>query len=437
MAYLNYLYFIIIVYLYFKYLFGQGKIVKSPLRDGVYLKMNGPETFWCLVFGTTVFAFYGALGLDLISIRMMLLEILCIAGIFISANRVKISIPIALYFVYLGWILIGCIYSTSFSFGIRTLLKYLYPILLCLFASTAVRDSNVFMKSSLLARKIAGITLIFVLPIGLYIISGVLAYSTARAINYWGMAIFSLALFFFTRKKWSNMLWAIAFIIPSVLWVFRSSLMGIAMALMIFSIFKYKIKAIPFIIGVIALFVISVFAIPAVKQKMFYNAEDVTFQDFKDGNLSKDNVDSNVRFALWDWSLEHYYEDNEITGSGSGALQNALYNNEQPYPVNVPHNDYVQILCDNGIIGIVLFGISYLGIIVHCFVVYNRKQHYPNSIRIAALTAGPSLGGMMLTMYTENVVNYSLATLAVPLGFYGMMLGMIAGYKQNPKSVAV
>ena len=43
----------------------------------------------------------------------------------------------------------------------------------------------------------------------------------------------------------------------------------------------------------------------------------------------------------------------------------------------------------------------------------------------------PQLAGVALTMYTDNVVNYSMATLSYPFGFYGMMLGLIKGKRYD------
>lgn len=196
------------------------------------------------------------------------------------------------------------------------------------------------------------------------------------------------------------------------------------MALMVFSLYKYKLKALPAIGGVMILFILAVFAIPAVKEKMFYNSAEISVEQLQSGNISMADIDSNGRFAMWEWAMDNYYYDHEIRGSGTGNLQRAFYTLDLPFGgLKVIHNDYVQILCDNGLIGIILFGAAYLMIIIHCFFVYNNTKYGPG-VRMAALCAGPTLAGMMLAMYTDNVVNYSMATLSMPLGFYGMMLGM-------------
>jgi hypothetical protein len=39
--------------------------------------------------------------------------------------------------------------------------------------------------------------------------------------------------------------------------------------------------------------------------------------------------------------------------------------------------------------------------------------------------------GVFVTLYSENTVNYSMATLSMPFGFYGMMLGLIKGEQEK------
>ena len=42
-------------------------------------------------------------------------------------------------------------------------------------------------------------------------------------------------------------------------------------------------------------------------------------------------------------------------GSGIGSVQNYMYSNFVFGGLKVPHNDYVQMSCDSGIIGVVLY----------------------------------------------------------------------------------
>lgn len=161
MAYLNIIYFLIITIVGFKFLRSDGKVIKGGFNPEVTYHYSGVELFWCLTFATGLLAFSLEVGLNLMAIRLLVLEILCVMGLSMAQYKPVWSLPLKIYVAYLLWIVIGLFYSPSLFIGIRVILKYLYPILLCLFASAAVRDSEVFMKSSLLARVVAAISVIF------------------------------------------------------------------------------------------------------------------------------------------------------------------------------------------------------------------------------------------------------------------------------------
>ena len=168
---------------------------------------------------------------------------------------------------------------------------------------------------------------------------------------------------------------------------------------------------------------------------MFYDGKGKNIEEVQNGNISTDDINSNGRFAMWEWSLNKFYRNKELIGTGTGNLQETFYALRHPFgSIRICHNDYVQILCDNGVIGICLFGGSFLFLIFHSFSVYQNKR-YGTVIRICAITAGSSAAGTLLTMYTDNVINYTMATLSYPCGFYGMMLGLIAGTKMKKYAI--
>lgn len=426
MQYLNIIYFVIISWYGYKFLKSDGAEVPSVMIPNAICRYSGPELFWCLTFSTGLLALSANVGLDLMAIRLGVLELLCIIGLKTTSEKPIWNTPMIVYALYLVWLLVGCFYGPSVGYGIRVTLKYMYPFLLCLFASAAVSDAEVFFKSSLLARRIALIALICAfIPFSRYIIPGVFWYGTAKAINFISIMIFSLAMFYMTEAKRKNLLFAIVFIIPCFIWVFRTSIMGSTLAIMVFFLYKYKLKALPCIFGILIVAITLVFTIPSVREKMFYDSDNKNSDMLYNNELSMSEVNSNGRFAMWEWSLEKFWEPEIMTGSGTGNLQKVFYELRHPFgSIKICHNDYVQILCDNGLIGIILFGSSFLLIIIHCFSIFNTG-YYTIPIRICAITAGASLAGMMLTMYTDNVVNYSMATLSMPLGFYGMTLGMV------------
>ncbi len=426
---LNYIYFLIITLLGLKFLTMKRGVMVNPLNREQKMVMDGPEMFWVLTFSTGLLALSAPGALDLMAIRLMVLEIFCIVGMFICKRSPQWSPAIVLYLLYIVWLVIGLSYSPAPGYGFRVILKYLYPLLIMLFASATVRDKEVFLKAGLGARLVAIISIpVLMIPMLNWILfPGVFWYGTASAIHYITMCVFSVALFYYTDEKRKNLLLCVLFMLPCMVWVFRTSIMGTTLALMTFFFFKYKLKSLPVILGIVLLAVVAVFTIPTLKEKMFKDSENVSIEQLQRGEISKDDIESNARFAMWEDLQGRFYNGKELMGSGIGSVQNYMYSNVVFGGLKVPHNDYVQISCDSGIIGVVLYLLAVFAIIVHSFVVYQKYTDV--SIKMCAIVAGSSIAGVALTMYTDNVVNYSMATLSYPFGFYGMMLGLIKGEK--------
>ena len=430
---LNYLYFLIITLLGLKFLYSSGVVVRHPLDRSQQMLLDGPEMFWVLTFSTGLLAFSAeGIGVDLMALRLMVLEVFCLLGLFIVHRRPVWSLAVWAYVAYLVWIIIGCFYSPSYVFGFRVVLKYLFPFLLMLFASAAVRHDEVFLKAGLGALLVALVCLTFsLIPGASSLVPGVFWYGTAEAINYISIMVFCLTLSYFTNERRKFLLLAILFLLPCFLWVFRTSIMGSIVALSAFYFIRYRIRSLPIIAGFLVAGVIAVFTIPSLHQKMFKkDSQNMTIEDFQKGELSMDNVETNARQAMWEYLEKRYYEPHKIKGSGTGNLQLFFAQNSEMFVgAKIAHSDFVQQRCDNGLIGLVLYGAIALFIFLHCLKVYHSTDSVP--IQMCALTAGASMAGVYVTLYSDNVVNYSMATLSMPFGFYGMLLGMLQHNKEQ------
>lgn len=423
---LNYLYFLIITLVGLKFLTMKQGVMTNPLNREQKMVMDGPEMFWVLTFSTGLLALSAPAGLDLMAIRLMVLEMFCLVGLFICKRSPQWSPAVIFYVLYIIWLVVGLSYTSTPGYGFRVILKYLYPLLIILFASAAVRDKEVFLKAGVGARVVAliSIAVAFIPYIG-RLFPGVFWYGTARAINYISMCVFSLALYYYTNEKKKNLLLCVLFMLPCFLWIFRTSIMGTTMALMTFFFFKYRLKSLPVILGIAFMVIIAIFTIPSLREKMFTNSDSVSIEQFQQGEISKDDINSNARFSMWEQLENRFYDGKELIGSGIGSVQHYMYSNVVFGGLKVPHNDYVQMLCDSGIVGVVLYLLTVLTVIIHSFIIYQNNSDI--AIKMCAIVAGSGLAGVALTMYTDNVVNYSMATLSYPLGFYGMMLGLIKG----------
>lgn len=426
----NVFYFLIFSYYCLKFLMSPGIQMKSPLDKTQHVLFDGPEACWIIMFSTGLLAFQTAWVVDVMAVRLFMLEILCIVGMFVVKRQPVWTIPLLLYVAYLIWILAGCVYSPAPIYGIRVFLKYLFPFLMTLFASAAVRHKETFLKAGKGAMLMAFISfLIWIIPDAPSLFPGVFWYSTARAVNYISMFILALTLFYYTNEKNKYLFYTIVFMTPCFIWVYRSSILGTFVAISAFYFIIYRIRAFPLIFSFFIAGILAVFLIPSLHNKMFKADRTVTLEQFERGEVTMDYVETNARQATWNHLEKKLYKGHEIVGSGTGAVQQYLYTHYIFGGVRAPHSDFVQIRCDNGIIGLALYVIMVLAIFLHCFRTYWVYGYTP--IKISALTAGASMLGVFATLYSENTVNYSMCTLSMPFGFYGMMLGMIKGEQER------
>ena len=159
MYFLNYIYFIIITFLGLKFLTQRQVLLKSPLNREQTMAVTGPEMFWILTFSTGLLALSAPGTIDLMAIRLLVLEIFCVVGLFLVKHSPGQSPAIVLYFVYIIWLIVGLTYSPAPSYGFRVILKYLYPLLIMMFASATVRDKEIFFEASIWARRVAIISI--------------------------------------------------------------------------------------------------------------------------------------------------------------------------------------------------------------------------------------------------------------------------------------
>ncbi len=389
--------------------------------------LDGPERFWVLTFSTGLLALSAPAGLDLMAVRLLVLEVFCLIGLlFICKRKPQWTAASVVYVAFIFWLVLGLAYSPAPGYGFRVILKYLYPLLILLFASASVRDTEVFLKAGLGARIVALIALVvaFIPMLEGTLFPGVFWYGTARAINFISMCVFSLALFYYTDEKKKNLFYVILFILPCFIWVFRTSIMGSLVAIMAFYFIKYRMRSLPIIAGVLIAGVMAVFFIPSLHQKMFKDSS-TNIDQFKSGSVSMDDVNTNARAAMWEYLENKFYKEKEITGSGTGSVQQYMYNNYVFGGLTVPHSDFVQMRCDNGLISLILYIMTTLLLFYDCFKTHHTTKNA--GVKICSIVAGASIMGVFVTLYSDNVVNYSMATLSMPFGFYGMMLGL----KQN------
>lgn len=425
MVFLNYLYFAILTLIAFTFVSGRSYTTKSIFNKDVRIRLNGPEAFWILTFSTGLIALSVDNVINLMAIRLFVIEALCFICLFRTQQSTVFSIPVGLYFLYIAWMIIGLSYSPSYNYGIREILKYLFPFLVVLCASAVVKEEEVYFKAIYGAVTIGIISLIFeFIPFIGKLLPGFWWYGTGVAVNYISLSVICLTLSYFTKSRTKFAIFTILFILPCFIWVFRTSIMGTFAAVSAFYFIKYQIKSLPIIFSLFIVGAVLVFTIPSLHEKMFKKESKRTLADLQNNKISDEDISTNGREIIWEHLTSTLYKNNKLSGSGTGAVQQELYTTIVAGGVNAAHGDYVQILCDNGIIGLVMYISIYVFIFLHCFFLFLRTTQVP--IKMASLMAGASIVGVATTLYSENVVNYSMCTLSMPFGLYGMLLGLLS-----------
>lgn len=409
---------------------------KDPLNSSRYMLVEGTEMFFILLFATGTLALSSAGGghgtgggFNLQAIRLLLLEIALFISLFVCVERPKWGPGTVMYLVYILWCIISLSWCSSIDFGIRYILKYLYPFIIMITASAIVRDEKIFLAMCVWARRVAFVAIIVMLiPFIGRLFGGLFWYITALNLNLATISVISFGLYYYYGKDKKDLILGILCILPTLLSTHRSGLLAFGASVSVFMFMKHKWISLPYIAVVVAIGLAIVFYIPSFHEKMFWKDTDneLTVQDIREGNITKDDIRNNGREATWKMLEKQFYVGHEMKGSGIGSCQKFLYDN--PAGVKQTHGDYVQMRCDTGLIGFWLYIAVAVVVIIHCFIV-SSLWYVPDHVKCCAMIAAGSTAGCYLSMYSENVVTYTMCSTGYSFALYGVMLGMLSKVK--------
>jgi O-antigen ligase len=173
-------------------------------------------------------------------------------------------------------------------------------------------------------------------------------------------------------KKKFRLLWlavSICFIISLYLLSSRAEILAAIIALPVYFLYKYRIKNLVKIAGLLILiFLFFLFIlVPVFKSNPRFS---YYFADDQNKQLST-IISKEGRFEIWKSSL-HIVRHNFIFGVGTGDIQDELnkeYKKTEDNNLEIPnnlnaHNQYLEVLLENGFIGLMLF-ISIFGIMFY------------------------------------------------------------------------
>jgi hypothetical protein len=122
-----------------------------------------------------------------------------------------------------------------------------------------------------------------------------------------------------------------------------------------------------------------------------------------DPSVAIENVHGSGRFEAWENILDKFFLPNPLLGSGTGTTQHYLYTH--PFiGLNVIHSEYIRILAELGLFGIVLLVLSFATYVLRLQATHKRSQDpYAKKYSLGAL------GGLcvyLVFMATDNAIDY-------------------------------
>jgi hypothetical protein len=296
------------------------------------------------------------------------------------------------YCFFVMFAFFSLVYSDNPLRGIPGIVMYIFPLFYYALTNLAIRNT----------ADIDHFFFSITNYIWLLLVLCVLSLFYECVFVYYGMGICTIPayLFFKTNKK-KYIYHLIICLLPAIFLVKRTPLLGISASMMVFSMLMFKWKAIiPSILAVVISMAIVV-NIPSFREKLFYDSEAA----LSNSTDVTENVNMNGRLVFWSIVWEKIHKRSPYWGVGQGTVKAYLQSDQNEYKDTfmLMHNDWLLILCEQGLIGVSLLLFFMIRILRRC-VKYSSKR-YPHNLRLISATCAGSIVSTMIHMFFENCMN--------------------------------
>ena len=417
---INGLVFVLLSLYALRVLFSKASYVKFSKNHYVFL--TPPEKFLLLTMVTGMVAVTTG-GFS--ALRLMWWIVLIILAFIVYRKHIVINKFVLVYTFFLAYLLISFTWAPDILFSFRVFLKYLYPFLIMLFAMNFVVSKDfihIAIKYMVITAFIVSIFLggfmTHIVGLWFFYLGGVFWPIATLADFFAVMSALAFVLWWKTGEK-KYLFLIVWFLLSCTLQSVRTGILSIGIMLMFGFYLRYRFASLPFILGGIVLGLGLILFVPQIKEKMFFNPVKVqTLSDVVTSLQSTDTVNTNARSVMWEFLLEKFYDKDQLFGQGLGAVQEYMYNNHVFGGLVAPHNDFVQLLCDVGEVGVYLYlfiPISFL--LLHWQYFKNPKS---SELHLIGTIAIMSYVAILPAMNFDNVVNYSFPVQSMPFIFIGL-----------------
>lgn len=314
------------------------------------------------------------------------------------------------YLLFLFWVSLSFLYSDNPVRGIPSMVMYCFPLFYYALTLTAIKC---YKDVYGLFYKISKSTWF------LLVLSLLAFFNNYLPFSYYGMGICTIPAFLFLKtKKKQYIIHFLLCLLPALILVKRTPLLGIVSAMMVFSILMYKWKALIPSILILTLGILLVISIPRFRDKMFFGDSITSIQDLSRSDVHEVNM--NGRLDFWGIVVDKYYERSPFFGSGIGSVKSYLQSGQNEYKstFSLMHNDWLLVLCEQGLVGVILLLIFMFGMLRKC-IKYSASK-YPYDLRLISAACAGSIVSTMIHMFFENCMNSFIFSIAIV--FYAILI---------------
>ena len=402
----------------------QMRVVRGIWDEPYLLSQNMYFTIFTIC---TAPIFLGAFSLY----KYALWFLLILALIFTRVIRIRWEWMTITYALFFAWLCVTMAYTPVPRDGAMMLIKYSLPMLFLWLGYSSLSNE----KDVIVLLKVVNIVgCVYCCFIGgqgcklmPWLYYGVLAgpFSTYAGFADFLTSIFivPILLYWLTKEK-KYIFCALWMILSTVLESVRTGMGGMLLVFAFAILLRDKWKAVPGLLLAGAVFVGTILFVPDVNKKFFgEEAGKVTATDIVQGGaMSMDKIEMSGREYMWERVLENCYKGKELMGGGLGTSGRFVKSYGQATNgLEMMHNDYLQILCDSGKVGIALLIFFYLTVIlkVSANVTMRRSS---SLIKVTGIMALPSMAGIAFSMYFDNVASNSMQSMVMPYIYLGFFL---------------
>ncbi len=343
--------------------------------------------------------------------------------------------------VFLLFAALGILWSSHAVYGFRMLAKLAAPPLFLLACAACLRsesDVKAFEKTIIWSAFISlllGFSNYFFKYAPVYV-SNEMQYLTVPgsspalfSFHISVAALLALGAYLF-GKRGRHLFLALLFSVAVFMAFTRISMAGLAIALallIILSPVPAPVKLMfPILVG--CALITAVFVNPTMKARMFTDPRNVSVRAAtSDPGSLLSNLHSSGRFRAWDVALNKFFYPSPVYGAGTGATQAWFYEGTRAH-IGVLHSDYLRILCELGIVGLLLFGMAMIGYARGLLKAFKRQKLYDKKYGSVALAC---LVFYLITLTTDNALDY-----VMPFGNYVFCLIAISAFVQRKGRVS-